>query len=103
MTDSNTVKKRKYYGKRKKVKYKKISFKITQAQYQLLQKHCKSQKTTVVMNIKTTIKKQIQKYLDKSFVEPKPVVQNQLSLFDFDALPESKPNKKAANQKSLFD
>lgn len=103
MAESNPVKKRKYYGKRKKVKYRKISFKITQSQYLLLQKHCKSQKTTVVKSLKSTIKKQIHKYTDKNYVEPKPVPQNQLSLFDFDVIPEQKPTKKAAKQKKLFE
>lgn len=73
---------------KKKVKYKKITFKITDLQKNALEIMCKRQKTTPVRFLKSIINKQTARYK----ANPVPVsyvTENQLQLFDLEA--ETKP------------
>ncbi len=68
-------------NRKKKAKYKKISFKITDAQKEALEILCKRQKTTPVRFLKSVIKKQTARYRSA----PQPisyVTENQLQLFE---------------------
>jgi hypothetical protein len=70
-------------NRKKKVKYKKISFKITDAQKEALEVLCKRQKTTPVRYLKSVIRKQTARYRST----PAPinyVTENQLQLFDLE-------------------
>ncbi len=67
--------------KRKKVKYKTISFQLTSKQKKSLTNYCKARKTTPTK----LIKRMIRKYIDKYATEvPKDyyVTENQLDLFE---------------------
>ena len=67
-------------GKKKKAKYKQITFKITDAQKEALEIICKRQKTTPVRYLKSVIRKQTARYK----ASPQPisyVTENQLQLF----------------------
>lgn len=78
LRDRNANKK----GKKKKVKYKKITLKITESQNAALQRLCKKNKTTTVRYIKSIINNSTVNY--KTPVKEKNyVTENQLSLFDF--------------------
>ena len=77
--------------KKKKLKYKKITFKITDAQKEALEIVCKRQKTTPIRYLKSVIKKQTARYK----ANPQPVsyvTENQLQLFDLED--NGKPNSK---------
>ncbi len=66
---------------KKKVKFKKITFKITDSQQRALEFICKRQKTTPVRYLKSVIKKQTSRYK----ASPQPVsyvTENQLQLFE---------------------
>jgi hypothetical protein len=77
LTESNAKNKL----KKKKAKYKKISFKITDTQQEALEVLCKRQKTTPVRYLKSVIQKQTARY--KSLPQPVSyVTENQLQLFD---------------------
>ncbi len=68
--------------KRKKVKYKKLSLKITAFQLEAMTKFCNRHKTTPVRFLKSLVQKQAAKYkaeMPISYTSP-----NQLQLFDFE-------------------
>lgn len=76
---------------KKKAKYKRITFKITDLQKNALEIMCKRQKTTPVRFLKSVINKQTARYK----ANPVPVsyvTENQLQLFDLEA--EVKPKAK---------
>ncbi len=68
-------------GRKKRVKFKKITFKITESQMLALDSLCKRQNSTTVRYIKSMIKKQTAGFKPVS-VEKSYVTHNQLSLFD---------------------
>jgi len=79
--------------KKKKLRYKKIAFKITDAQQDALWDICKREKTTPVRFLKSVIKKQTARYKNN----PQPVsyvTENQLRLFELDPAPVSANTKK---------
>lgn len=67
-------------SKRKKVKYRKMSFKLTEVQYQALLIYCGRQKATPVRYLKALVNQQVERYKQElppvSLVSP-----NQLTLF----------------------
>ncbi len=68
---------------KKKVKFKKVTFKITEGQKKALEIMCKRQKTTPVRYLKSVITHQTARY--KSSPEPVSyVTENQLQLFDLE-------------------
>ncbi|TVQ89506.1 MAG: hypothetical protein EA393_06995 [Bacteroidetes bacterium] len=70
-------------SKKKKVRYKKIVFKITDRQKEALEVLCKRQNTTPVRFLKSVIRKQTSRYRS----HPQPVsyvTENQLQLFDLE-------------------
>lgn len=80
-------------AKKRKLKYKKIVFKITDAQQEALEVLCKRQKTTPVRYLKSIIRKQTARY--KSTPQPVSyVTENQLQLFDTEAVPEVKTGRR---------
>lgn len=79
---------------RKKVKFKKVTFKITEGQKKALEIMCKRQKTTPVRYLKSIITNQTARYK----ASPQPVsyvTENQLQLFDLEKeiVPVKKKNK----------
>jgi hypothetical protein len=70
-------------AKKKKVKFKKISFKISDVQKDALEAICKRQKTTPVRFLKSVIKKQTARYKPSS-APISYVTENQLQLFDLE-------------------
>jgi hypothetical protein len=78
--------------KKKKIKYKKISFKVSIAQKNALDTMCKRQKTTPIRFLKSVINKQTARYK----ANPAPisyVTENQLQLFDLEPETPSKAKK----------
>ncbi|MFW5758090.1 MAG: hypothetical protein ACOCYO_05355 [Bacteroidota bacterium] len=75
------MKNRNSRSKKKKVKFKKIAFKITESQMMALDSLCKKQNTTTVRYIKSVLKKQTAGFKPVP-VEKNYLTQNQLSLFD---------------------
>jgi hypothetical protein len=73
--------------KKKKVKFKKIEFKITAQQKEALEKICKRQHTTPVKFLKTQVRKQVSRYLANTEA-PSYVTENQLQLFDVNNPPQ---------------
>lgn len=73
--------------KKKKVKFKKIEFKITVQQKEALEKICKKQRTTPVKFLKTQVRKQVSRYLANPEA-PSYVTENQLQLFDVNNPPQ---------------
>jgi hypothetical protein len=70
-------------NKKKKQKYKKITFRISEVQKEALDIMCKRQKTTPVRFLKSVIHKQTARY--KSLPVPvNYVTENQLQLFDIE-------------------
>lgn len=67
--------------RKKKIKYKKITFMVTDVQKEALEVICKRQKTTPVRFLKSVVKKHTARY--KADKEPCVVTENQLQLFDF--------------------
>jgi len=66
--------------KRKKVKYRKMTFKLTEVQYRALLVYCRRYKTTPVRYLKTLVNKQVERY--KQELPPSTIVsENQLELF----------------------
>lgn len=66
--------------KRKKVKYRKMTFKLTDMQYRALMTYCRRYKTTPVRYLKTLVNNQVERY--KQELPPPPFVsENQLELF----------------------
>lgn len=79
-------------NKKKKLKYKKICFKITEVQKVALDVMCKRQKTTPVRFLKSVISKQTARY--KAIPSPVSyVTENQLALFDLEVEVKPKGNK----------
>jgi hypothetical protein len=79
---------------KRKVKFKKVTFKITEGQKKALEIMCKRQKTTPVRYLKSIITNQTARYK----ASPQPVsyvTENQLQLFDLekDIVPVKKKNK----------
>jgi hypothetical protein len=77
---------------KRKVKFKKISFKISDVQKNALDVMCKRQKTTPIKFLKSVIKKQTARYK----ASPAPVsyvTENQLQLFDIEPAIQSKGKK----------
>lgn len=72
--------------RKKKVKYKKIVFKITVGQKEALDLMCKKQRTTPVKFLKSQISKQVTKYRTNP-EPPNYVTENQLQLFDMNNPP----------------
>ncbi|MFN3556474.1 MAG: hypothetical protein ACK4VN_10955 [Bacteroidales bacterium] len=80
-------------ARKKKPKYKKIVFKITDTQKEALEVICKRQKTTPVRYLKSVIRKQTARY--KASPQPASyVTENQLQLFEVESLPETPRSKK---------
>ncbi len=77
------LKKTKQAGKlkRKKTKFRKVAFKLTDAQRKALDNYCHINNTTPVRFIKTLINKRVERYRDKKH-EEQHITHNQLSLFD---------------------
>ena len=70
-------------SKKKKVRYKKIVFKITHGQKEALEVLCKRQNTTPVRYLKSVIRKQTSRY--RANAQPVSyVTENQLQLFDLE-------------------
>jgi len=70
-------------SKKKKVRYKKIVFKITDGQKEALEVLCKRQNTTPVRYLKSVIRKQTSRY--RANAQPiSYVTENQLQLFDLE-------------------
>lgn len=70
-------------AKRKKVKYKQLTFKITEGQKKALEVMCKRQNTTPIRYLKALINNQTARYK----ADPQPVsyvTENQLQLFDLE-------------------
>ncbi|OIP05151.1 MAG: hypothetical protein AUJ97_01575 [Bacteroidetes bacterium CG2_30_32_10] len=68
---------------RKKIRYKRISFKITSNQKEIIRTYCKSRKTTPIK----LFKKAVKFYMEKNQAMPKQdyhISKNQLKLFDLD-------------------
>lgn len=66
---------------RKKVRYRKITFKLTTKQKKSLENYCNARKTTPTKLIKKSIKRYINGF-DKSVPGELYVTENQLDLFD---------------------
>ncbi len=84
-------------SKKKKVKYKKITFKISDNQREALEVICRRQKTTPIRFLKSVIKKQTARYK----AAPAPVsyvTENQLQLFDLE--PEVQKTTKGKTKKA---
>jgi hypothetical protein len=69
----------------KKIRYRKVEFKVTDRQKQLIERYCSAEKTTPVR----LMKKSIMEYMDKhAYLLPSEdasyISKNQLNLFDFD-------------------
>lgn len=72
-------------SKAKKIKYKKISFKLSAKQKTIIDRCCLLEKTTHNKFIKTAIKEHVMKYAERIAQQDANVVsENQLALFDFD-------------------
>lgn len=70
-------------ARRKKIRYKRISFKITTKQKEIIQDYCKAKRTTPIK----LFKKSIKFYMDRNQSLPKQdyhISKNQLRLFDLD-------------------
>ncbi len=67
--------------KRKGIKYRQVSFKLTESQKKALDRYCKTHKLTPVRFMKTLVNNHVARYK----TEPPPpsyVTENQLELFD---------------------
>ncbi|MCX6271714.1 MAG: hypothetical protein NTU44_10935 [Bacteroidetes bacterium] len=73
--------------KTKKIKYKKITFKVTEKQKQLIDRFCKAKRTTPTKMIKSAIRDHLSRY-SSSLPESDYISENQLKLFDEDVLEE---------------
>jgi len=82
-------------AKKKKVKFKKIAFKISDSQKEALEAICKRQKTTPIRFLKSVIKKQTSRYKPSS-TPVSYVTENQLQLFELE-VPVS-PKKKTSQK-----
>ena len=76
--EKQTASKRK--PKRKRVKYRKMTFKLTDMQYRALVVYCRRYKTTPIRYLKTIVNQQVERY--KQELPPASYVsENQLELF----------------------
>lgn len=69
--------------KRKVIRFRQISFKLTEYQKKALDKYCKTNKLTPVRFMKALINGHVERYRDQSR-PPSYVTENQLELFDSD-------------------
>lgn len=69
--------------KKKKIRYKKFEFKLSDKQRNIIERFCLLKKTSPNKMIKAAIREYIGKYAD-SFPEDEFLGENQLRLFDFD-------------------
>ncbi len=69
--------------KKKKIKYKKFAFKLSEKQKVIIDKFCNAKKMSPNKMIKTAIRDYISKFAD-SLAEEDSISENQLSLFDVD-------------------
>ena len=73
--------------KNKKIKYRKITFKLSAKQKSILERCCELEKTTLNKFIKSAIKEHVMKYSERIADQDANVVsENQLALFDFDQI-----------------
>ena len=73
--------------KQKKIKYKKITFKLSAKQKRIIDRCCQLEKTTPNKFIKSAINDYVMKYADRIAEQDANVVsENQLALFDFDQI-----------------
>ena len=75
-------KKKKYKTKKK---FRKISFKLSKRQLDIIKRYCKYQDLTPNKLIKTAIREYLEKYKDDIPEEEDYISENQLKLWDFDA------------------
>ncbi len=68
-------------AKRKKIKYRKMAFKLTKGQKEALERLCRSQKTTPVRFLKAMVNKHVERYRKDGYPQSY-VTENQLGLFD---------------------
>jgi len=66
--------------KRKKVKYRKMAFKLTDMQYRALLVYCRRYKTTPIRYLKSVVNHQVERY-KQELPPPSYVSENQLELF----------------------
>lgn len=69
--------------KKRKIKYKKFEFKLSEKQKRLIDKFCRAKKVSPNKMIKSAIKDYIRKFAD-SLPEEDYISENQLLLFDVD-------------------
>ncbi len=78
--ENKAIKRPKPKSKRKRVKYRKMAFKLTEVQYRALLIYCHRQKTTPVRYLKFLVNQQVERY--KTELPSASVVsENQLKLF----------------------
>lgn len=68
-------------GRRKKVKYRKVDFKLTDGQKKALERYCRVHNVTPVRFIKSLVNNHVARYRNES-APPSYVTENQLELFD---------------------
>jgi len=66
--------------KHKKVKFRKMSFKLTEMQYRALEVYCRRYKTTPIRFLKSLVNNQVDRY-KQELPPPSVVTENQLKLF----------------------
>ncbi len=76
-------------AKRKKIRYRKISFKFTDGQKKALERYCLINDTTPVRFIKSLVNKRVERYRNSDH-EPSYVTENQLTLFETESTPGKK-------------
>ena len=69
--------------KRKSIKYRQISFKLSEYQKKALDRYCKTNKVTPVRFMKALINSHVERYRDHA-PPPSYVTENQLQLFESD-------------------
>jgi ribosomal protein S20 len=70
-------------NKKKKIKYKKFAFKLSEKQKSIIDRFCRAKKISHNKMIKSAIKDYIRKFAD-SLPEEEYIGENQLKLFDVD-------------------
>lgn len=86
--------------KRKKVRYSKITFKLSLKQKKSLVNYCRARQTTPTKLVKKSIKRYINGF-DKNVPEEYYVTENQLDLFE--AKEDKKQHPEVGNQKPEFE
>ncbi len=69
--------------KRKPIKYRQVSFKLTEGQKAALDRFCRTKNTTPVRFIKALVNNHVERYRPEN-APPSYVTENQLELFDVD-------------------